>query len=88
MRIDFTLLIFKEGSTFISFCPELAVSSCGDTVDEARRRGNEAVKLFLEETGRMGTLKDILQEEGFVESHKNEWLSPPLISTEHSQVAI
>src|SRR3989338_8025879 len=65
MRIDYTLLIFKEGTTLVSFCPELSVSSCGDTVEEARKRGNEAVRLFLEESNRTGTLTDVLEEEGF-----------------------
>ena len=46
-RIEFTSLIFKEGETFVSYCPELGVSSCGDTVEEARRRVVEAVRLFL-----------------------------------------
>ncbi|MBI4398348.1 MAG: type II toxin-antitoxin system HicB family antitoxin [Candidatus Omnitrophica bacterium] len=89
MRIGFTLLIFKEGDVFVSFCPELSVASCGDSVDEARRQGQEAVRLFLAESKRMGTLEEILQEDGFVvrDSAKNEWDSPPLISTEHSEIA-
>ena len=87
MRIGYTLLIFKEGVTYVSFCPELSVSSCGDTVDEARKRGGEAVRLFLSESSKLGTLKDILEEEGFVKS-ADEWLSPPLVATEHCEVAL
>ena len=88
-RIEFTSLIFKEGETFVSYCPELGVSSCGDTVEEARRRVVEAVRLFLEESQRMGTLQDILQEEGFVPADPSGacWNPPPLIATEHMQLA-
>src|SRR3989338_7908722 len=45
MRIDYTLLIFKEGTTLVSFCPELSVSSCGDTVEEARKRDRKSTRL-------------------------------------------
>ena len=88
-QIEFTSLIFKEGETFVSSCPELGVASCGDTVDEARRRLSEAVRLFLEESQRMGTLQDILCEEGFVPRDPGgaSWSSPPLIATEHVQLA-
>jgi predicted RNase H-like HicB family nuclease len=88
-HIEFTSLIFKEGETFVSYCPELAVASCGDTVEEARRRLPEAVRLFLEESQRMGTLQDILREEGFVPHDPTgaRWSPPPLIATEHMQLA-
>ena len=88
-QIKFTSHIFKEGEAFVSFCPELGVSSCGDTLEEARRRLVEAVRLFLEESQRMGTLEDILREEGFVptDSTGTSWSPPPLIASEHLQVA-
>lgn len=87
-QIGFTSLIFKEGEAFVSFCPELGVASCGDSVDEARRRLTEAVRLFLEESHRMGTLQDILREEGFVsrDAAGSNWSPPPLIATEHMQL--
>ena len=88
-QIEFTSLIFKEGETFVSYCPELSVASCGDTVEEARRRLPGAVRLFLEESQRMGTLQDILREEGFVprDPSGTSWSPPPLVATEHIQLA-
>jgi predicted RNase H-like HicB family nuclease len=88
-HIEFTSLIFKEGETFVSYCPELSVASCGDSVEEARRRLPEAVRLFLEESQRMGTLEEILHEEGFVRHDGTglSWSPPPLIATEHMQLA-
>ncbi|MBI3011774.1 MAG: type II toxin-antitoxin system HicB family antitoxin [Candidatus Omnitrophica bacterium] len=87
-QIEFTSLIFKEGEAFVSYCPELGVASCGDRVEEARRRLLEAVRLFLEESQRMGTLPDILREEGFIPRDPNgaSWAPPPLIATEHMQL--
>jgi len=55
-EIDFTAHVWKEGLTYVSYSPELDVSSCGDSVAEARARLREAVSLFLEECSRRGTL--------------------------------
>src|SRR4029077_3337223 len=64
-EIDFTAHVWKEGPTFVSYPPERDVSSCGDSVAEARARLREAVSLFLEECSRRGTLEAILAESGF-----------------------
>ena len=63
--IYFDSLIFKEGNVYVSYCPQLDVSSCGDTVEEAQRMLKEAVCLFVEEAEKMGTLQTILEEAGF-----------------------
>jgi predicted RNase H-like HicB family nuclease len=62
MEIQFTTRIFKEGRTFIAHALELDVSSCGGTKEKALRNLKEAVRLFLEEAERLGTLERILDE--------------------------
>ena len=64
-EIDFTAHVWKEGPTFVSYTPELDMSSCGDSVAEARAYLREAVTLFLEECAHKGTLDAILAESGF-----------------------
>ena len=64
-EIDFTAHVWKEGPTYVSYSPELDVSSCGDSVAQARARLREAVSLFLEECSRRGVLDTILIESGF-----------------------
>jgi predicted RNase H-like HicB family nuclease len=44
----FTAVIEREGSGYVSLCPELDVASQGDTIEEARGNLAEAVSLFLE----------------------------------------
>ncbi|OGD92130.1 hypothetical protein A3D81_01945 [Candidatus Curtissbacteria bacterium RIFCSPHIGHO2_02_FULL_40_17] len=56
---------FKEGNLYVSLSPELGVSSFGKTQKEAKESLKEAILLFLEECGRMGTLKQVLEESGF-----------------------
>ena len=41
--------VFKEDGQFVAICPELNVSSFGDSVEEARKSLREAIDLFLEE---------------------------------------
>jgi predicted RNase H-like HicB family nuclease len=50
---------------------ELDVSSCGGTRHKALQNLKEAVRLFLEEAEKMGTLEQILEEAGYLKG-KNE----------------
>jgi predicted RNase H-like HicB family nuclease len=64
-EIQFTIRVWKENGTYVGFSPELDVSSCGDSVRQAKSRLKEAVNLFLEDAALRGTLTDILIEAGF-----------------------
>lgn len=66
MDIQFTSQIFKEGRMYVAHIPELDVSSCGGTKERALKNLKEAVRLFLEEADKMGTLNQILEEAGFL----------------------
>jgi predicted RNase H-like HicB family nuclease len=65
MDICFDTLIWLENTVYVSYCPQLDVSSCGDTVEDARKMLREAVRLFLEVAEEKGTLQDILKESGY-----------------------
>jgi len=62
--ICFTVHTFKEGKTYVAYVPELDLSSCGATDEEARRNIRDAVRGFLETSTEMGTLAEILEEAG------------------------
>jgi predicted RNase H-like HicB family nuclease len=62
--ISFTVQTFKEGKTYVAYLPELDLSSCGATDEEARRNIRDAVRGFLETSAEMGTLAEILEEAG------------------------
>ena len=66
--------IWKEGNMYSSYCPELDVASCGKTVKEARKNLREAIEIFIEETKKLGTLDDLLEEAGYDLSSKDEVL--------------
>lgn len=80
LEIDLTLQTWKEGDMYVSYTPELDVSSCGKTFDEARKNIHEAIELFLEEAESMGTLEEILDEAGFIKE-EGVWRKPHMVTT-------
>lgn len=64
-KVVFRIEIFKEGDTYVSLCPELNVSSFGDTIEQAKQSLIEAVEAFVETCEEMGTLSEVLEESGF-----------------------
>ncbi len=88
MEINFTTQIWKEEKMYVSYCPELDVSSCGRTIEEARKNLLEAVEGFLEEAKKMGTLGEILRESGFIKESQKKWRAPEWISLEREKLLI
>jgi predicted RNase H-like HicB family nuclease len=80
--IDYDVIVFKEDETCVAYCPELDISSCGNTVEHAKEMLKTAVRLFLEEAEKMGTLEDILEESNYKKDASGRWLPPKLIATE------
>ncbi|HXB69098.1 MAG TPA: hypothetical protein VNY05_12685 [Candidatus Acidoferrales bacterium] len=81
MEIQFTTQIFKEGRSYVAHTQELDVSSCGGTKEKALSNLKEAVRLFLEEADKMGTLDQILEEAGFLK-RRNRLEGPKFIGTQ------
>ena len=81
-EIEFDAIVFQEGREYVAYCPELDVSSCGDDVGQARENLRTAVRLFVEEAEKMGTLTDILQESGYQKGSSGQWIPPRLVATE------
>jgi len=85
--IEFDAIVFQEGKSFVAHCPELDVSSCGDDIDGARRNLKTAVRLFVEECEKLGTLEDILREAGYQRGSDGGWKSPRIVATEVMSLA-
>jgi predicted RNase H-like HicB family nuclease len=88
MKIILKTQIIKEGDTFIAYAPELDLSSCGHSVEEAEKNLQEAVELFIETAEEQGTLKEILEEAGFGEKGDATLEGPKIISQNNLQFPI
>lgn len=65
-KLRVTAEIWKEGTMFTAYCPELDVAGCGKSPEEARKNLLEVISIHLEETKKIGTLKEFLEKAGFV----------------------
>ena len=52
--------IWKEGNMFTAYSPELDVASCGQDIEEVRKNLLEVIEIQLEETEKLGTIKEFL----------------------------
>lgn len=48
MQRQLTAFIEREGTGYVSLCPELDIASQGETIEEARDNLREALELFFE----------------------------------------
>ena len=65
MNKQMTAIIEREGSGYVSLCPELDIASQGDTIETARDNLREAIELFFE-TASAAEIKQRLHEEVYV----------------------
>lgn len=75
IKVDFNSQIWKEGKIYVAYAPQIDISSCGETREKAKKNLSEAVEAFLEEAEKMGTLRNILQEGGFIDE-EHAWHAP------------
>jgi predicted RNase H-like HicB family nuclease len=60
-----TAIIEREGSGYVSLCPELDIASQGTTIEDARSNLQEALELFFE-TADPSEIATRLHDEVFV----------------------
>lgn len=65
ITVSVIVFIRKEDDCFVAYCPALELSSYGDTEAEAREAFDDAMKVFLTETVKRGTLEKFLLELGW-----------------------
>ncbi len=87
-NVEFTVEVWKEGETFVSYIPQLDLASCGETIDDARKNIREAAVLFFEEIKKMGTLKQVLDEAGFELDEKKRGHAPEMVAYERYGFAV
>jgi len=90
VHVPYTSQLFEEGGQIVAICPELSVSSFGDSLDDALAALQEALLLFLEECQRMGTLEAVLQEAGYRRAPETpeRWERREPIETRQLEVAL
>ena len=57
VTVQVQVKILKEGDFLVAYCPMLELSSYGRTLEETKRAFDGAMRIFIEETTRRGTLE-------------------------------
>lgn len=86
-QLTFTLQVFREGKLFVAYNPELDVSSCGDSVAEAKKNLSDAVRGFLKSAHKQKTLAVILEEAGYIRN-RTRWHDPELMALDRFSVSV
>lgn len=89
MRFRITEEIWKEGSMYVSYCPEMDISSCGQDIQEAKKNLCEAIQIVIEETQKMGTFNTFLEECGLEKGNDDLYeVSKKLVEFSPIEIAI
>jgi len=90
LQVPYTSQLFREDDLIVAVCPELNVSSFGETPEEALSSLQEAVTLFLEACQEMGTLEMVLEEAGYRRDEKafHRWLLPQPFLVKQLEVSV
>lgn len=85
-----SVVFFKENGKFIAYCPPLDLSSCGNTFEQTKDRIAEAIDVFLQETIKMGTFNDVLQDCGWKKAArpKTHWEPPVYVGEVQQEVQL
>ena len=88
MKFKLTEELCKEENMYVSYCPELDIASCGETVDQAKKNLKEVILINLEEAQKIGTLEKLLQEAGFDQTQSVLALRKELVGFTPIEVAL
>ena len=88
MKLKLTEELWKEENMYVSYCPELDIASCGETMDQAKKNLGEVILINLEEAQKIGTLENLLQEAGFDENQGIFSIRKELVGFTPIEVAI
>ncbi len=88
MKFKLTEELWKEENMYVSYCPELDIASCGETVDQAKKNLKEVILINLEEAKKIGTLEKLLQEAGFDQTQSILALRKELVGFTPIEVAL
>ncbi len=79
MNISLSVVVFKEGSSYVAYSPALDLSTSAKTDKQARQRFAEATQLFFEELAELGTTVEVLENLGW-KKVRSIWKPPMVVS--------
>ncbi len=87
MEFNLPVSIFREGKNFIAYTPVLDLSTSADNYDRVKKRFEEIVGIFFEETIKNGDINSVLKNLGW-RRIKKSWSPPTVISQELKNIKV
>lgn len=87
LKINLPVSILREGKRFVAYTPALDLSTSGRSYKEVKKRFNEVVEIFFEETIKKGTLEEALRDLGW-RRIQAKWTPPVVISQESQTIRV
>ena len=90
--VNLTVNFIKEGRQVIAYAPALDISTVGNSVEHAKSRFQELVKMFMADISERHVIDDVLTELGWTKAQiapqtKPQWV-PPSVTSIDLQVPI
>lgn len=85
LTVELNINLLKEDGVFVVYCPDLELSSHGDTVEEAKKNFTQVMDIFFEDVIARGTLDQVLEDCGWekvTEDDTPRWIPPAIIARE------
>jgi hypothetical protein len=76
-RIVLKVFLVRDGDYFVAYCPALELSSYDTTENGAKKSFDEALRIFVEDTERKGTLEKVLLGLGWTLKQKPSFQYQP-----------
>ena len=91
LKYRLEVFFLREGDKIVAYVPALDLSTCADTLAGAKKRANEAIDIFFEETIEHGTLDEALHELGWHVQKKQgrpRWVPPEVVAQRSVDVRV
>jgi len=85
--IKIPVQIIKEDDQVVIYTPALDISTCGKSLEESKKSFDELVEIFLEETIKMGTLEEVLKEQGW-QCIRKQWRPPVIVDPAFREINV
>ncbi|GAI30600.1 unnamed protein product [marine sediment metagenome] len=79
------VIVTKEGNQYSSWCPDLDIASCGNTLEEAAKNLGDAVELCLNTLEEEGEREQVFEEKGIRIVSADEPIIPTSFVTQYRQ---
>ena len=73
------IMFIKEDKTYVAYSPALDLSTCGDTIDQAKKMFLEQVEVFFDELREKGTTEQVLTSLGWKKQKRSNRFVPPVV---------